>query len=129
MTQDEYKLFTGETVSYAEDDWDILVGVASSRLASFLCLETLPTPLPEDLAWLLAQFLCAMLKFQGNGSAEISSKTVRNFSISFKDSDVADLFAQVARNSADLIDKYSACSGTFAVEVTPPGAYVWAGWP
>ena len=44
MTQDEYKLWTGEDASrYTEEEWAKVVAVAELRLASFLCLEKLPT--------------------------------------------------------------------------------------
>ena len=42
MTQDDYKLFTGQTVNYDDTDWGIIVDVAESRLASYLCLEECP---------------------------------------------------------------------------------------
>ncbi len=38
MTQDEFKLYTNQTVNYTDDDWAILVNIAESRLASFLSL-------------------------------------------------------------------------------------------
>ncbi len=41
LTQDDYKLYTGETTDYSADDWEKLVSIAAVRLAGFLCLENL----------------------------------------------------------------------------------------
>ena len=120
MTQDDYTLYTGQTVNYSQEDWEKLVAVASGRLASLLCLDELPDPLPDDLAMLLANFLCAMLRFEGNPEPSVSSKSVRNFSISFSQTTAQNAFAQVAQNYGDLIEKYSACGLAFAVEKSEP---------
>lgn len=116
LTQDDYKLYTGETSDLSEEDWLKMAGIASSRLASLLCLEKLPDPLPDDLAMLLANFIAAMIRYQGNPEPGISSKTVRNFTISFTSNQAANVFAQVAENYGDLISKYSNCGLGFTVE-------------
>jgi hypothetical protein len=92
------------------------------RLASFLCLETLPTTdesgvpvLPALVALLLANFISAVLRFQGNGDT-VESKSVRNFTINFKTSSAADAFSQIASQYSDVIDKYSACNSGVVVE-------------
>lgn len=118
MTQDEYKLFTGQTVNYTDDDWGIIVGVAESRLASFLCLEEFPE-LDEsnyDLAELLANFIAAVFKFQGD-SGTIESKSVRNFTINFKSS-ATNAFEQIYKQYEDIIEKYTNCDLGVNVERT-----------
>ena len=117
LTQDDYKLFTGQTVTFSEADWQTLVTLAGVRLASFLCLETLPELTDEnlDLAMLLANFIAATLKFQGNGDT-IESKRVRNFTINFKSSSASNAFSQIATQYGDIIDKYSACGSGVVVE-------------
>lgn len=118
LTQDDYKLWTGETNTLSQSDWAKVVGVASSRLASLLCLEALPDPLPDDLSMLLANFICAVLRWQGTPDSSVSSKSVRNFTISFKSDSAVNAFAQVANNYSDIIGKYSACGTDFEVERT-----------
>lgn len=118
LTQDDYKLWTGETSNYSESDWAKIVAVASGRLASLLCLDMLPDPLPDDLSMLLANFICAVLRWQGTPDSSVSSKSVRNFTISFQSDGAVNAFAQVARNYSDIIAKYSACGGGFEVERT-----------
>lgn len=118
MTQDDYKLFTGQTVNYNDDDWGIIVDVAESRLASFLCLGEFPE-LDEnnyDLAMLLANFIYATLKFQGD-SDTIESKSVRNFTINFKSS-ATNAFEQIYKQYEDIIEKYSNCELGVNVERT-----------
>ena len=118
MTQDEYKLFTGQTVNYTDDDWGIIVDVAESRLASFLCLEEFPE-LDEnnyDLAELLANFIAAVFKFQGD-SGTIESKSVRNFTINFRSS-ATNAFEQIYKQYEDIIEKYSNCELGVHVERT-----------
>lgn len=122
LTQEQYTLYTGLTVTYSNEDWQTIVSVAEMRLASFLCLEKLPgteesgvVVLPDDVALLLANFIAGVLKFQGNGG-EIESKSVRNFTINFKTSSAADAFSQVAMQYGDIIDKYSECGIGVKVE-------------
>ena len=110
LTQEQYTLYTGLPVSYSDSDWTAIVTVAEMRLASFLCLETFPEPDSNnpDLAMLLANFIAAVLKFQGDGNA-VTSKRVRNFTINFKSSSAADAFSQIASQYSDIITKYSEC--------------------
>lgn len=122
LTQEQYTLYTGLNVSYSSSDWETIVSVAEVRLASFLCLEELPYEgegdervLPADLALLLANFIAAVLHFQGNGDS-VSSKRVRNFTINFKSSSAADAFSQIAAQYSDIIEKYSQCGLGVVVE-------------
>lgn len=116
LTQSEYKLLTGQSVNFEPADWLMIENIAEIRLASFLCLDEFPelTSDNEDLAMLLANFICATLKFMGN-SDEISSKSVRNFTISFKSS-AANAFQQIFSQYEDIIEKYSQCDLGIKVE-------------
>lgn len=116
MTQEDYKLWTGETVSYSDADWQRIVNVAKTRLASFLCLDQWPATIADDLEMLLANFICAVLRWQGTPEAGISSKSVRNFTISFNSDSAVNAFAQVAKNYSDIIEKYSQCDSGLTVE-------------
>ena len=117
MTQDEYKLFTGQSVNcYSDEDWIVIVDIAKSRLASFLCLEEFPE-LDEnnkDLAMLLANYICTSLKLQGTPDT-IESKSVRNFTINFKSS-ATNAFEQLYKVYEDIIEKYSHCGTEIKVE-------------
>lgn len=117
MTQEEYKLFTGADASaYSAADWNRLVAVASSRLASFLCLPNgFPAAPADDLKMLLANFIAATIKGQ-LGSEQVESKHVRNFTINFKTTDAANAFAAIASQYQDIIDSYSNCDKGYAVE-------------
>lgn len=122
LTQEQYTLYTGLSVNYTSSDWSAIVAVAEMRLASFLCLESLPTvdesgevEYPGDIALLLANFIAAVLRFQGNGGT-IESKSVRNFTINFKSSSAADAFSQIATQYSDIIEKYSECDMGIKVE-------------
>lgn len=116
MTQEDYKLWTGATVTYSSEDWTRITAVASMRLASLLCLESLPTPLPDDLAMVLANFIYGVLNFQGAKDAQVEEKRIRNFTIRFSSNNAANAFAQVATNYGDIVEKYSKCGHGFAVE-------------
>ena len=122
LTQEQYTLYTGMKTSYSESDWNTIVSVAEMRLASFLCLEEIPgteesgvVVLPDDFALLLANFICAVLKFQGDGDT-VESKSVRNFTINFKSSSATDAFSQIATQYGDIIEKYSRCGMGVKVE-------------
>ena len=122
LTQEQYTLYTGQTSNYVNSDWLSIVAVAEMRLASFLCLEELPTEgegdekvLPADLALLLANFISAVLRFQGNGDT-VESKRVRNFTINFKTSSATNAFSQIASQYSDVIAKYSQCDLGVKVE-------------
>ena len=117
MTKDDYKLYTGQSAEqYSDEEWTKLVDVASGRLASLLCLEELPSPLPDDLTMLLANFVCTMLHYSGNGQQDIASKSVRNFSISYSTKSAANVFEQLSENYSDIIAKYSVCKLSLKVE-------------
>lgn len=116
LTQDDYKLLTGQTVNCSDEDWDILVDIAKLRLASFLCLDEFPEldETNNDLALLLANFLCSSLKFQGAPDT-IESKSVRNFTINFKSS-ATNAFEQIYKQYEDIIEKYTKCHLGIKVE-------------
>lgn len=115
MTQDDYKLWTGETVTYEDKDWERLVSVASGRLASFLCLSALPSPMSDDLQELLANFMASVIRHQGD-HGDVTSKRVRNFTISFGSNQSANAFSKIASQYNDTIEKYSDCGLGFSVE-------------
>lgn len=116
MKQDEYKLLTGQSVCLSDENWELLVDLAKMRLASLLCLD----PFPElddnnkDLVLLLANFLCATLKFQGAPDT-IESKSVRNFTINFRSS-ATNAFEQIYSQYRDIIEKYDKCDMGVKVE-------------
>lgn len=117
LTQAQYTLFTGKEVSFSDDDWTTIVTVASMRLASFLCLDEFPelTEKNLDLAQLLANFICTVLYYQGEGDT-INSKRVRNFTITFKSSIAANAFSQISDQYGDIIEDYSKCGTGINVE-------------
>lgn len=118
LTQEDYSLFTGQTVTYNDTDWSDIVDVASMRLASFLCLGDFPDldETNRDLAMLLANFIAGVFEFQGD-SGTIESKSVRNFTINFKSS-ATNAFEQIYRQYEDIIEKYSECELGLSVEKT-----------
>lgn len=121
LTQDEYKLYTGEATNYADDDWQKLVDLASSRLASFLCLDSLPSDegvLEPSLGLLLANFICLMLADRGK-NLRVTSKKVRNFTISYDNGSAANAFAELQQNYGDIIADYSACGLGISAESDP----------
>lgn len=117
LSKTQYTLYTGLTTALSENDFADVVSIAEMRLASFLCLEVFPDldGTNKDLAMLLANFISAMFKFQGDGDA-VTSKHVRNFTINFKSSSAADAFSQIANQYGDIIDKYSECGVGVKVE-------------
>lgn len=121
MTQEDYTLWTGQTIDLDDDQWSKTLALASLRLASFLCLEELPTDddgnLPLDLQQLLANFMSAMIALQGSTEV-VESKHVRNFTINFKTTAVANAFAKIGQQYGDIIEKYSNCDLSVSVERT-----------
>lgn len=120
MTQDEYKLWTGEDASrYTDEQWTKILTVAKLRLASFLCLSELPTDtdgnLPADIEQLLANFIAEVIVHQGT-AGEVESKHVRNFTIEFASTTAANAFAKISQQYGDIIERYSNCNLGFAVE-------------
>lgn len=41
LTQDDYQLYTGVAVNFTDEQWQKLVNIAASRLAGFLCRDSL----------------------------------------------------------------------------------------
>ena len=117
LTQEQYTLFTGQTVNYSDEDWETLTSIAISRLASLLCLEELPDVEDgknQEFLVLVANFLCTALKFQGAPDT-IESKSVRNFTINFKSS-ATNAFEQIYSQYHDIIEKYEKCGIGIKVE-------------
>lgn len=118
LTQEQYTLFTGQTLcNFSNEDWELIVNIAEMRLASFLCLEELPDTengANQDFLLLLANFVCAALKFQGTPEL-VESKSVRNFTINFKSS-ATNAFDQIFSQYEDIIEKYSKCGHEVKVE-------------
>lgn len=116
LTQEDYQTLTGQTVCLPDEEWDLLVNIAMIRLASLLCIEEFPEldSTNQDLALLLANFLCATLKFQGAPDT-IQSKSVRNFTINFKSS-ATNAFEQIYSQYRDIIEKYDKCHIGVTVE-------------
>lgn len=125
MTQEEYNLFTGECLEMDGEDWAVMLEVAEARLASFLCLEEFPAKPANNLKMLLANFMCAVFHFQGNGTRDVEEKRVRNFTVRFASNEAPDAFAQVAKNYGDLIEELSACKSTLKVEHSVPHPEDW----
>lgn len=116
MTTREFKIFTGaDAGALTAGEWSRIETIASTRLASFLCLPNgLPQPVPDDLKMVLANFICASIKTQA-GTEAVESKHVRNFTINFKTA-TTNAFAEIAQNYGDIIEQYSNCEMGFAVE-------------
>lgn len=115
MTQDDYKLWTGQDARYTEAEWQKIWTAASARLARFLCLDELPETLSADLEEMAANFIAATINRQeGNGSVE--RKSVRNFTVEFRQPTAADAFAAIAQQYGDVIEKYSDCGLGINVE-------------
>lgn len=112
LSQDDYKLYAGETSGLSDEDWTKIVSMSSVRLAGLLCLEELPTDeggnLPDDFKLVLANFICLMLADRGR-NLQVSSKRVRNFTINYSSSSAANAFAKVMEEYGDIVGKYSNC--------------------
>lgn len=119
LTQDDYKLWTGEAVNFSDEDWQKIVSMSAVRLAGFLCLEELPTDadgdLSEELKLILSNFICLMLAGRGR-NLQVASKKVRNFTINYNSSNATNAFAKLNDTYGDIIAKYSNCRTGFRAE-------------
>lgn len=117
MELTDYNLFTGQNLCYSDEQWATVLNIAETRLASLLCLEVFPelTDENKDLALLLANFICATLKFQGAPDV-INSKSVRNFTINFNNS-ATNAFGQIYHQYRDIIEKYNNCGNDTGIKV------------
>jgi len=116
LTQDDYKLWTGQSASsYTTAQWQKIWNAASARLARFLCLDSLPETLPDELAELAANFIAATINRQ-EGTGSVERKTVRNFTVEFRQPTAADAFAAIAGQFGDVIEAYTNCDLGINVE-------------
>lgn len=113
----DYNLYTGQNLCYSDEQWETVLNIAEIRLASLLCLDTFPEldETNQDLALLLANFICATLKFQGAPDI-INSKSVRNFTINFNNS-ATNAFEQIYHQYRDIIEKYNNCGDRTGIKV------------
>lgn len=117
MTQDDYKLWTGSTTSYTPAEWTKITTAAGARLARFLCLDQLPNPMPTEFEELYANFIAAVLARSGS-TGNVERKTVRNFTVEFREPTAADAFAAIYQQFGDVIEAYSDCGRTINVPST-----------
>lgn len=126
LTQDEYSLYTGEPVSgkYSDEYWKKLVNIALSRLESLLCLPELPwaeKDTPDKFKMLLAEFMSGTFAHSGN-QEKVQSKTIRNFSVTFRSNKAANAFQSLYEKYPDIIEEYSGCGDGFIIEKGRPHA-------
>lgn len=116
ITIANYILWTGESAPQMTDaQWARVANTAAARLLSFLCMNELPDPMPDDFEELLANFIAAVISRSGS-KGEIESKIVRNFHITFRAKNTANAFADIYADYADIIGKYSQCDSSLHVE-------------
>lgn len=116
ITIANYILWTGDSAPQMTDaQWARVTNTAAARLLSFLCMDELPDPMPDDFEELLANFLSAIFARSGS-KGEVESKTVRNFHITFRTKNTANAFADIYADYADIIGKYSQCDSALHVE-------------
>ena len=120
MTQDDYKLWTGETVNFDDVDWSKILSAASKRLASLLCLDVANLPDEDLFNELLANFIAVVFRHQGLNT-QVEEKRVRNFTIRFGSSSAADAFSELAQYYGDIIEMYSQCGSGVKVESNSGG--------
>lgn len=119
MTLENYNFWTNNKykLNFSQDEFDKIVNVAKTRLASFLCLSDLGNDLADDLEMVLAQFIALIMIDNSDNGEHIESKRVRNFSITFTNN-TANIFAKLAKNYGDILNRYSECGFSFKVEKT-----------
>ncbi|MCM1218188.1 MAG: hypothetical protein NC548_27195 [Lachnospiraceae bacterium] len=103
LTAEEYDSLKLSAKGY---DGKGLTAQEYDTVASIL-LGTTKLVLPDDLAMLLANFIAIMIKIRGD-KAQIETKKVRNFSISYAQN-AGKAYAKLRQNYGDVIEKYSAC--------------------
>ena len=105
---DNIQILLGRKLTPAEfEGFDVYLGIAVTKLTDMLCLDTLPNPLPCDLAQVLAGFFAAVASSQLEPN-NIESKRVEDFQVTYRDDQDSSIEAVVKRNLA-TIAKYSAC--------------------
>lgn len=87
LEKSQVKLLSGYDASVlSDDDFDLLLLIATEHLQSILCLGALPDPLPSDLLPVLAAYV-ALFATEKTSDSKISSKSVEDFSISLRTGD------------------------------------------
>ena len=124
ITIKDYELYSGDTWNGSEEDFNKLEQVAELRLKRYLCLEDFPTPLPDDLAMLLANFIAFAINDTAVNSG-VESKSVRNFTVKFNQNS-KNAWLKLNESFADIIGSYSQCSLGIGIETTsnPCGEYM-----
>lgn len=111
-----YMLWTGDAAPQVTDaQWAKITNAAAARLLSFLCMNELPDPMPDDFEELLANFISAV-RIRSGSKGEVETKIVRSFHITFRAKSAANAFAEIYTQFGDVIAKYSLCGSTLNVE-------------
>ena len=108
LSKENIQVLLGRDLTPTEfKGFDVYLAIAVKRLADVLCLETLPNPLPCDLAQVLAGFFGVVAKSQISSDGAIERKKVEDFEITYKDAENG--FSAIVRANLGVLAKYSAC--------------------
>ena len=111
---DNIQILLGRKLTPAEfEGFDVYLGIAITKLCDVLCLETLPNPLPCDLAQVLAGFFGAVATSQLEPN-NIERKRVEDFEVTYRDGEDSNFVGVIKKNLA-TIAKYSACKQEDAI--------------
>lgn len=111
---DNIQILLGRKLTPAEfEGFDVYLGIAITKLCDVLCLETLPNPLPCDLAQVLAGFFAAVASSQLEPN-NIERKRVEDFEVTYRESQDSAM-ASIVKKNLGVIAKYSACKQDGAI--------------
>lgn len=91
-------------------NFDLYIELATLQMLDLICLEALPTPLPADLALVIAQLFGAVSTRNRElvEGTNIASKKVEDFAISFRENEMT-ATDEVIHSNWNTILKYSKC--------------------
>lgn len=109
LTQEQIEALLGRTLSTVEaNNLTTYLNIATERLEDLLC-TTLTTPLEPTLQLLLARcFGVIAQEQQATANANVTSKKVEDFSVTYGDKDGSPMEAFVRQNANEL-ERYSEC--------------------
>jgi hypothetical protein len=113
ISKEEMAKLLGRSLTTIEDtNYNLYLGLATTRIMDLLCLTELPASLEDELKLLIARCFGIIGVEQKTSYDNVESKKVEDFSVTYDNSSEETPMSKFVKINGDIIAKYSNCRGT-----------------
>lgn len=113
ISKQEMAKLLGRSLTTIEDtNYDLYLGLATTRIKDLLCLSELPASLEDDFKLLIARCFGIIGVEQKVNYDNVETKKVEDFSVTYDNSSEETPMSKFVKINVATITKYSHCRGT-----------------